>query len=707
MSKLLIIEAPGKLKKLKAILPDWTIKASGGHIRELAKDKQDALGFQLQGDHVVCRWTPRSPQAKQTIAELRAAVKAADQVILATDEDREGETIGWHLAEELRLKNPLRATYREITPNAVKAAIASPRPLNLDLVHAGLCRSVLDKLVGFRGSPLVWQLNNGAKSVGRVQSATLHLVAELETRIRNFKPQDYWTVFVQYEEGFRAFYHGGVFSPAEAEKSDAAIPGEEKPDEDASPEAAAQGDRVTSQAEADRLVALAQSQPHRVVSIEGKTVLKQPPAPFTTSTLQQAASAKLKMNPETTMAVAQKLYEGGYITYMRTDATFLAPPFVQSAREWIAFHDPDNLPPQVVQHKAGKNAQEAHEAVRPTNIWATPDKTDLRGAAIELYDLIWNRTLASLCQPAQVRLTKIITQSGTAQWLAKGQVVQFEGFAHYWRSLGADAELPALQNQELLTLEEAGSVKKRTQAPSRYSEAQLVQMMERRGIGRPSTFASTIATLKEREYVRIVKSKVEPTDRGMEVDRFLAQAMPTLVDTDFTAEMESQLDLIAEGKLNWEGWLIEWNQTQFEPALSKALRIMPQHAHAHPTSEVSCPSCETLMQQITSAKVKKGFFLKCPTCEDCVMFWNDREQGWELPKPKTAGKITTIPCPVCQKPMEEHIYSKNGAEKVMLRCSDESARQKRDHKEAVYFQSSKGGFWSPKFGAIDHSLMGG
>ncbi|WP_179228729.1 type I DNA topoisomerase [Leptolyngbya ohadii] len=700
MSKLLIIEAPGKLKKLKAILPDWTIKASGGHIRELAKDKQDALGFQLQGNHVVCQWTPRSPQAKQTIAELRAAVKAADQVILATDEDREGETIGWHLAEELRLKNPLRATYREITSDAVKAAIANPRPLNLDLVHAGLCRSVLDKLVGFKGSPLVWQLNNGAKSVGRVQSATLHLVAELETKIRNFEPQDYWTVFVQYEEGFRAFYHGGVFSPAEAEESDATVPGEGKPDE---------GDRVTSQAEADRLVQIAQSQPHRVISVEGKTVLKQPPAPFTTSTLQQAASTKLKLNPETTMAVAQKLYEGGYITYMRTDATFLAPPFVEAARGWLEQHDRENLPPQIKQHKSGKNAQEAHEAVRPTDISKTPDGIvrELEGNALGLYTLIWNRTIASLCQPARIQQTRIVTQSGTVQWLAKGQMVVFEGFAKYWRSLGADAELPSIQQGQSLKRTESGSEKKQTQPPSRYSEAQLVQMMERRGIGRPSTFASTIATLKDREYVRVVKSKVEPTDRGMDVDRFLSQAMPTLVDTDFTAEMELQLDLIAEGKLNWEGWLTQWNRTQFEPALSQALRIMPQHAHAHPTSEVSCPSCETPMQQISSTKVRKGFFLKCPTCEDCVMFWNDRSQGWELPKPKAAGKVTSLPCPVCQKPLEEHTYVKEGVEKVMLRCSDDSARQQKNHKEAVYFQSSKGGFWSPKFGTVDYSVTGG
>ncbi|HEY9909210.1 MAG TPA: type IA DNA topoisomerase, partial [Thermosynechococcaceae cyanobacterium] len=442
MTKLLIIEAPGKLKKLKQILPDWTIRASGGHIRELAYSKQDALGFELRGNRVVCRWVPRGAQGKKAIADLKAAVKQADQVILATDEDREGETIGWHLADALGLKNPQRATYREITPAAVKAAIAKPRPLDLNLVHAGVCRSVLDKLVGYKGSPLVWQLNNGAKSVGRVQSAALHLVAELESKIRNFKPQDYWTVFVDYKEGFRAFYNGGVEAQtSEEEDSDATDPTEQK---------AVEGDRVSTQAEADRLVGLAQSQSHKVVSVEGKTVSRQPPAPFTTSTLQQAASAKLRMSPETTMKVAQKLYEQGIITYMRTDATFLAPEFVAAAREWLTANDPDNVPAKVAEHKAGKNAQEAHEGVRPTDVAKTPDalKSELGETESLLYGLIWSRTVASLCQPARIRQTRILTQSGSAQWLAKGQIVEFEGFAKYWRSLGADAELPALQQSQ-------------------------------------------------------------------------------------------------------------------------------------------------------------------------------------------------------------------------------------------------------------------
>jgi DNA topoisomerase I len=697
MTKLLIIEAPGKLKKLRQILPDWTIKASGSHIRELAKDGQDSLGFEIRDNRVFCRWQPRNNQAKKAIAELQAAVRSADRVILATDEDREGETIGWHLAEALRLKNPLRATYREITAEAVKAAIAKPRPLNLDLVSAGLCRSVLDKLVGYRGSPLVWQLNNGAKSVGRVQSATLHLVAQREIQIRQFQPQDYWTVSVEYSEGFRAFYHGGGTVSAATEASDADDPGEAKSSE---------GDRVTTQIEADRLVATAQSQPNRVISVEGKTVLRHPPAPFTTSTLQQSASAKLKLNPETTMSVAQKLYEAGYITYMRTDATFLAQPFVESTRRWLAQHDPDNRPEQIRQHKGSKNAQEAHEAIRPTQVENTPDQISLDGAALELYRLIWNRTLASLCQSAQLRQTCVITGSGSVQWQAKGQIVLFAGFARYWPGLGADAQLPTLQPDQLLSLQSAECEKKKTQPPSRYSEAQIVQVMERRGIGRPSTFAATLETLKERAYVQIVKAKVEPTERGMEVDRFLAQSMPSLVDADFTAQMEAQLDQIAEGKLNWELWLSEWSRTQFEPALSQALQIMPQYAHAQPVVDLTCPHCQGQMRSLPSRKVSKGYFLKCLTCEDSVLFWSERTQTWQPSRSQGSVKITGWPCPVCQKPLEEYSYDKDGTAKTMLRCSSRAARQQKNHKEAVYFQTSKGEFWSPKFSVIESSNGG-
>jgi DNA topoisomerase-1 len=708
---LLIIEAPGKLAKLRHILGDaYQIQASGGHIRELANDGDAQLGFDLVGDRIHCRWSPRGSRGQKAIAELRAAAKSAQQVILATDEDREGETIGWHIAQALGLTNVQRITYREITPAAVRAAIAKPRPIDLNLVHAGICRSVLDKLVGYRGSPLVWALHNGAKSIGRVQSATLHLVVERELQIRQFQPQDYWSCYVDYQEGFRAFYYRGNQRTTATTESvdDAADPAEKQGPE---------SDRVLSQAEADRLIAIAQQYPHRVISCEGKVVQRKPPAPFTTSTLQQAAGAKLKFPPEKTMQLAQGLYEKGIITYHRSDSVYLSPEFVQSVRQWLADRDPSNLPPRVMQHKGSKTAQEAHEAIRPTDVYRSSEslRTELDADAFALYVLIWKRTVASLCQSARVQQTRILTQSGEVQWQAKGQVVEFEGFAKYWRSLGADTELPIVQPGQALTVEQAAHEQKQTQPPPRYSEAQLVALMERKGIGRPSTYAPTIQTLKQRDYVIVSKGKLQATEVGEQVDRFLVQALPKLVDIGFTAEMESSLDQIAQGQLNWEQWLTAWNRDYFAPALEQAKQILPSHltlaapvpvksgVKAKPT-DTACPQCHQMMVQLSSKKVKKGYFLKCQGCAS-VLFWNDRTSTWEPPRPLTERspsaptKFTEYPCPICQMPLEEYSYQKAGQDKVMLRCSDIKARQQKQHEGAVYFQTANG-FWSPKFGEL-------
>ena len=698
--KLLIIEAPGKLKKLRAILgSEYEVRASGGHIRELASDDAESLGFEFVNDRVNCRWTARDAKAKSTISDLRSAVKQASAVILATDEDREGETIAWHLAQALNLETPQRITYREITESAVRSAIANPRRIDQDLVNAGICRSVLDKLVGYRGSPLVWKLNAGAKSVGRVQSAALHLVVEREQKIVDFKAQDYWNVFVDYGEGFRAYYTR-LRANAEVEQNDDAAEDRDRQE--------SESDRITSRVEADRLVAIAQSYPHRVRSIEGKTVTRTPPAPFTTSTLQQASGAKLKLSPERTMELAQKLYEQGHITYHRTDATFLSPEFCELVRQWLTVHDAENLPQKTTQHRSGKNAQEAHEAIRPTYIDHSPAalQAELDADAFAVYLLIWQRTIASLCAPARIRQTRIVTQSGEALWLAKGQIVEFEGFAKYWRFLGSDAELPALSQNQALQLQTAAHEQKRTQPPPRYSEAQLVQIMERRGIGRPSTYAPTIQTLKTRQYIGVVKSKVQPTELGMQVDRFLRQALPKLVNVEFTAEMEANLDRIATGTLNWEAWLTDWNRTDFAPAIAQAEQILPSHAHAvtpRPSSEIQCSICQQQMVQVPSKKVSKGYFLKCESCSDSVLFWSDRTNAWEPPKPKSepalSAELTEFSCPVCKKPLEIYGYQKEGQSKKMLRCSDAKARSQKNHAQAVYFQS-EAGYWSPTFGNL-------
>jgi DNA topoisomerase-1 len=738
MTNLLLIESPGKSKKLSQILgAGWVVKASMGHVRELADDGEDALGFDLLEDRIECRYEPRGVRARQVLADLRQAVKQADAVYIATDPDREGETIGWHLQQELRLKNPRRVVYSEITPQAVRAAIAQPRSLDQTLVAAGRARDCLDKLVGYKGSRhVVWRLNIGAKSMGRVQSATLHLLCLREKEIQVFQPQDYWSVWVEYREGFKAFYRARV-NPAS--KTTATKTAPDQPD-DASDSGEhsgsgtmgvpAEGDRVTSQAEADRLLEIARSTSHQVVSIEGKVTDQAAPAPFITSTLQQAAGARLRFSPDKTMKVAQALYEAGYITYMRTDSVMLAEPFCAAVRQYLSLHDPSNVPTKTTRHRAVKGAQEAHEAIRPTDVNRTPAqiKSQVGSDEANLYDLIWNRAIASQCCPARLRKTRVITRSGAAHWEARGQVLEFPGYTRYWNNLSADTQLPTLHQGQPLTLKQAAADKKQTQPPPRYTEPKLVQLMERRGIGRPSTYAPTIKTLKERGYAQSEKGKLQPTPLGMGLDAALEKLLPDLIQPEFTAQMELALDSIAQGQRDWQDYLIHWHRSYFAPALEKAGQLLRspevrsqslplQNNPAVPTAKTSrstnhstefpCPKCGTAMSKISSRsrKLKADHFLKCeaPGC-GTAMFWNPTGKRYELPyaqRTPDPEAFTDFPCPVCGALLERYRYTREGKEKVMLRCS--LPQNRREKCREVAFFATRDGFWSPKFGTLEQS----
>ncbi|NJR56747.1 MAG: type I DNA topoisomerase [Acaryochloris sp. CRU_2_0] len=711
MTRLLIVESPGKIKKLRSILGSgWNIRASVGHIRQLANEGNSNLGFEVENGQIKCRYEPRDDRAKQTISELKTAAKQADEIFIASDPDREGETIGWHIAQVLGIKKPQRVVYQEITERAVRQAIAHPRALDMALVEAGRCRDCLDKLVGYRGSPLIWRLNNGAKSVGRVQSATLHRVCQREREIQAFVPQDYWSVFVDYAEGFRAFYHG---STQANDQDDTNI------DDSGTDGNMVESTRVLTQAEADSLVAIAHNNPHQIISIEGKITPKKPPAPFTTSSLQQAAGSRLRFSPEQTMQVAQKLYEAGHITYMRTDSVSLSPDYCANAKRWLEQNDLDNVPKKVATQKAGKQAQEGHEAIRPTDIFkpSAELKATLPDDQFKLYVLIWTRALASQCKPAQIRKTIVISQSGNIQWQAKGNLVEFAGYSKYWKDIKADSELPALQQRQALTLEQANSEQKTTQPPSQYSEPKLVQLMERKGIGRPSTYAPTIKTIKTRGYVELVKGSLQPTPVGMEVDQFMGGALPELLEAEFTAQMESSLDAIAQGHQEWQAYLIGWNRSYFAPALAKAMKGLPEPTSnggnggkVLEKSRTKCPGCSQPLSKVPSQKVKKKYFLKCEngcTSEEgrgLVMFWSERDSNWQQPKaksdqPTTPAELTEYPCPVCKQKLEIYEYQKDGQTKQMLRCSDPKARSDKKHKDAVYF-FSKGKWWSPKHGEL-------
>ena len=293
-------------------------------------------------------------------------------------------------------------------------------------------------------------------------------------------------------------------------------------------------------------------------------------------------------------------------------------------------------------------------------------------------------------------------------------MIEFQGYSKYWNNLSADVELPLLKAAQALTLERSAHEQKQTQPPPRYSEPKLVQVMERQGIGRPSTYAPTILTLKERLYVEVVKAVLQPTALGLEVDRFLADALPDLLQSEFTAQMERSLDEIAAGKQDWQRYLTRWNEHYFEPALLQAQRVIPQHLTTNPAvrsskslqlSRTRCPQCEKPLAKIPSSKVKKKYFLKCVEgCENVVLFWSDRSKRWEAPHPKSSTpaskpQTTAYPCPVCQQPLEQYAYQKEGQDKVLLRCSNPKARDDRNHQDVVYFHTAKG-WWSPKLGDL-------
>ncbi len=580
---LVIIESPGKIKKvsqyLKELGYDAIVKASMGHIRELADAGECNRGFDLEGTRVHSHWQVNSGK-KKNVEEIRKLTKGRT-VVLATDGDREGESISWHLAETLKLKNPQRMVYQEITKDAIARALKQLRPLDMGLVGAALARAHLDKDVGYCGTQLVvWPLNIGARSMGRVQTAALAIAADRERQIRTFKPQNYYSLSVDYAEGFKAFYRGdraqtATAAPEEdAARDDAQESGEDKQSE---------SDRITSQAEAERIVTIARQHPHQVVSVEQKQAFQKPPEPFTTSTLQQAAGTRFKYRPDKTMELAQKLYEGGFITYMRTDSVALAETFCAAVRKYLEQTDPKNVPQKTAQFRNKAGAQEAHEAVRPTDIAQTPEKLkgQLPDDQLSLYALIWQRTIATQCAPAELNKVRVVVQAGTTAWEARGQTVVYAGYTRYWSNLGADTLLPPLKQGQGVKPTKVNADLKQTAPPSRYTEPTLVREMEKRGVGRPSTYASTIATLFDRQYIALGKEKQEKgkivvTALGLELMLWLEKLLPNIAAPRFTAEMERALDEIALGKLKWEAYVHGFHEKVFGPSLLKAQQLIEQ-----------------------------------------------------------------------------------------------------------------------------------
>ena len=629
---LVIVESPAKAKTINKYLGSgYEVLASYGHVRDLpSKD-----GSVLPDDDFSMHWEADAKGAKR-LSEIAEAAKRADRVILATDPDREGEAISWHVLEVLNKKKALkdtqveRVTFNAITKSAVLEAMANPRQLDMELVEAYLARRALDYLVGFTLSPVLWRKLPGARSAGRVQSVALRIVVDREMEIEKFTPQEYWSIEADLNADSPPFTarlvkHAGK----RVQRLD-----------------------IKDEATAAAARAAIQAGDFTINSVEKKPVRRNPAPPFTTSTLQQEAARKLGFTAQRTMQAAQKLYEGvdetgGLITYMRTDGVSVSPEGLAQAREVIGKeYGPAYVPAEPRHYKVkAKNAQEAHEAIRPTNIARHPDSLRLESDLQRLYELIWKRMVASQMEAARLDRTtvEIETSDGLTGLRATGQVVTFDGFLAVYeegrdeKQKGAEGDegeddtsrLPALKEGAKAKVDAIRTDQHFTEPPPRYSEATLVKKLEELGIGRPSTYASTLSTLRDREYVRVDKNRFYPEDKGRLVTAFLEQFFSKWVEYDFTAALETRLDEVSAGDLNWKVLLREFWQdfhaatqaagelrtTAILDALNESLgaHIFPDKGDGSDPRE--CPLCH--QGQLSLKTSRFGAFIGCSRYPDC------------------------------------------------------------------------------------------
>jgi len=527
---LIIVESPTKAKTINKFLgKDYRVLSSFGHIRDLPERK---TGVDVEKHFKPTYEVPE--KAKEHVKELKAAAKVAGDIILATDEDREGEAIAWHIAETLGLdpEEAKRITFHEITQTAINHALENPRKIDMSLVNAQQTRRILDRLVGYELSPFLWSKVRRGLSAGRVQSVALRLVVERERERQAFKIDEYWTIDAEFQKDGLTF-PGALF----------AINGKKLEKLD-----------IKTKESADAIVAAVQGKPFTVTNAEKKEVAKAPPTPFTTSALQIEANARLGFGAKQTMTLAQKLYETGRITYMRTDSVNLANAFIDDAQRFVREQYGAVYATGGKKYVTkAKGAQEAHEAIRPTNVTIVPDslKGTIDAGLWKLYDLIWRRTLASQLPPAKVERTAVDLEANNHAFRANGSTVTFDGFMKVYRP-SQEKILPLLTVGDKVENTTIVPTQHATEPPARYSDATLVKALEEYGIGRPSTYAPTIATIEARQYVeRDDGKRLAPTDTGMIVNDVLVEHFPNIVDYAFTANMEQTLDEIAEGKVEW------------------------------------------------------------------------------------------------------------------------------------------------------------
>ncbi len=645
MSKLVIVESPGKIKSIKKYLgAGYEVMASVGHVRDLPKSR---LG--IDTEHGFAPQYINMSDKKELIKSLKAAAAESEMVYLATDPDREGEAISWHLAQILALdmNDTNRVAFNEITESGVKAGMSKPRKINTNLVDAQQARRVLDRLVGYKISPFLWKKVKSGLSAGRVQSVALRLIVDREKEIEAFVPQEYWTIDAKLLSGRKSFA-SYLYGTAAGEKLE-----------------------IVCADDANRIVSELDGKDYVVENVKTGVRNKQPAPPFTTSTMQQEASRKLGFGGQRTMKIAQQLYEGveipgmgvtGLITYMRTDSLRISEEARFAAGKYIVSRFGEKyLPKKPRYFKTKAGAQDAHEAIRPTNVNLAPEqiKDSLSTEQYKLYKLIWERFVASLMSACVQDTVSVDIIAGDYLFKASGYSVKFDGFTVLYEE-GKDEKdeelgiLPPMEKGDVLKLKSLEPNQHFTQPPQRYMEPTLIKALEENGIGRPSTYAPIIANILQREYIEREKKSLKPTALGTVVTELMKEHFKKIVDIKFTAGMETNLDKIEDGVLNWTDVLSDF-YGDFETLLKKAEQSMDGVRVKVPAveSDVVCDKCGRKMVVKSS---RFGKFLACPGYPEC-----------KNTKPMPEDEIKQ-PCPKCGAKLVKRV--KRGTSKAFYGCSN-------------------------------------
>lgn len=619
--KLVIVESPSKSKTIENYLgKEYHVTSSKGHIRDLSTSGKEGLGID-QEDHYKPKYVI-SKDKKDVVKELKAAVKEAKTVYLATDPDREGEAISWHLADVLGLDmdDDNRIVFNEVTKDAVVDALNHPRKIDQNLVKSQETRRVLDRIIGFKLSKLL-QRKIKSKSAGRVQSVALRLIVEKEREIEAFVPEEYWKIKAQFEKDEIEFT--GEFNKKGTKKL-----------------------KISNEQEALEIFN-ALSKEFVIDSVKKSSKKRESKPPFITSTLQQEASSKLGFKARKTMMIAQKLYEGialedetvGLITYMRTDSTRLSDLFVESATEYIKEKYGQNYVGKVKVSKKKENVQDAHEGIRPTSAMRTPEsvKEYLSADEFKLYSLIYARALASLMAPSRFDATSVVLENNNYYFNASGSVLKFDGYLRLYSPYEKqkDEILPELTEQEILESQNIEKTQHFTKPPARYSEAKLIKEMEELGIGRPSTYAMIIDTIQTRGYVELVDKTFKPTESGILTSDRLTQFFNDIINVEYTAQMEKELDDIAEGQDDYFD-AIDTFIKKFQPLLDEANEKM-EVISPKKTGE-KCPECG---HDLVERHGRYGKFIACENYPECKY----------IKKEKVEPEFTGENCPKCGSPM--------------------------------------------------------